>query len=115
LYTDLIGQTWNIYAISALFGLRRDDVHFKLYSKKLREEIANILSRENVTYDAKFSLVEHIQPGSHHQNHPAIKVSLYSIYVKSCILCLLHTLFAVSFIKYFIEIYNYSFLEIMNA
>ncbi|KAH0953659.1 hypothetical protein HN011_004147 [Eciton burchellii] len=73
---DLVGQTWNIYAISALFGLRRDDVHFKLYSKRLREEIANTLPRENVTYDAKFSVVEHIQPGLHHQNHPAIKIEV---------------------------------------
>ncbi|RLU25333.1 hypothetical protein DMN91_001489 [Ooceraea biroi] len=72
----LVGLTWNVYAISALFGLQRDDVHLKLYSKKLREEIASTLSRENVTYDAKFSLMEEIVSRPYHQNHPAIKIEV---------------------------------------
>lgn len=75
LFTDLVGQTWNVYAVSALFGFRQDDIHFKLYSKRLREEIASTLSHEDVTYNANFSIMESIVPKSNHENHPAIKVN----------------------------------------
>ncbi|KAL6266678.1 hypothetical protein P5V15_003742 [Pogonomyrmex californicus] len=73
---ELIGQTWNIYAASALFGFQQDDIHLKLYSKKLREEIASTLSREDVTYDTKFSIIEDIASGSNYENHPAIKIEV---------------------------------------
>lgn len=73
--TDLISQTWYIYAVSALFGFKRDDVSLKLYSKKLREEIAKHLSSENLTYDVNFSIVEDITPRSSPENYSAIKVS----------------------------------------
>lgn len=75
-FTDLAGQTWNIHAVSALFDLQYDDIHFKLYSKKLREEIASTLSSENVTYDVKFSVMENVvsRPNEDHEDHPAIKV-----------------------------------------
>ncbi|KYN08890.1 PREDICTED: uncharacterized protein LOC108770107 [Trachymyrmex cornetzi] len=71
----LVAQTWNIYAVSALFGIEQDEVHFKLYSKKLREEIASTLSREDVTYDAKFSVMEDIisKPNS---EDPVIKIEV---------------------------------------
>ncbi|XP_011703289.1 PREDICTED: uncharacterized protein LOC105459182 [Wasmannia auropunctata] len=72
---DLVGQTWNIYAASALFGIEKDDVHFKLYSKRLREEIASTLTREDVTYDAKFSIVENITSNPNYDN-PAIKIEV---------------------------------------
>ncbi|KAL6443240.1 hypothetical protein ACFW04_002870 [Cataglyphis niger] len=72
---DLLGKTWNIYAVSALFDLRQDDIHFKLYSKRLREEIASTLSHEDVSYDAKFSVVENMcRPN--HENNPAIKIEV---------------------------------------
>jgi len=72
-FTDLVGQTWNIHAVSALFNLQYDDIHFKLYSKKLREEIATTLLSENVTYDVKFSVMENMsRPNC--EDHPAIKV-----------------------------------------
>lgn len=74
-FTDLVGQTWNIYAVSALFGFQRDDVSLKLYSKKLREEIAKHLSHEDLTYDANFSIMESITSQSSHENYSAIKVS----------------------------------------
>ncbi|XP_014468079.1 PREDICTED: uncharacterized protein LOC106741033 [Dinoponera quadriceps] len=74
--SDLIGQTWNIYATSALFGFQRDDVSLKLYSKKLREEIARHLSHEDLTYDANFSIVENIIPRSNHENYSAIKIQV---------------------------------------
>ncbi|GAB1864382.1 alpha-1,2-Mannosidase [Camponotus japonicus] len=73
---DLVGQTWNVYAVSALFGFQQDDIHFKLYSKRLREEIASTLSHEDVTYDAKFSIMENIVPKPNHENHPAIKIEV---------------------------------------
>jgi len=59
--------------VSALFGIEQDDIHFKLYSKRLREEIASTLSREDVTYDAKFSVMENIAPRLNYED-PAIKV-----------------------------------------
>lgn len=73
---SLVHKTWNIYAVSALFGLQQDDINFKLYSKKLREEIASTLSREDVTYDAKFSIMDDIVPRPNHENHPAIKIEV---------------------------------------
>ena len=71
--TGLVAQTWNIYAVSALFGIKQDDIHFKLYSKKLREEIASTLSREDVSYDAKFSIMEDITSKPNSED-PVIKV-----------------------------------------
>ncbi|XP_029667448.1 centromere protein L-like [Formica exsecta] len=73
---NLVGQTWNIYAVSALFGLQQDDIHFKLYSKRLREEIANTLSHEDVSYDARFSIMEDMVPKPNHENYPAIKIEV---------------------------------------
>lgn len=73
---DLVGQTWNIYAASALFNVQRDDIHLKLYSKKLREEVACTSSREDVTYDAKFSIIEDLVSGSNYEDHPAIKIEV---------------------------------------
>lgn len=75
LYIDLVHHTWNIYGVSALFDLKQDDIHFKLYSKKLREEIASNLSREEVTYDANFSIMENISRSTD-ENQSAIKVLL---------------------------------------
>lgn len=72
----LVSKTWNIYAVSALFGFQQDDIHLKLYSKKLREEIASVLSREDVTYDVKFSIMKDIVPSSNYGNHPAIKIEV---------------------------------------
>ncbi|XP_029156542.1 centromere protein L-like [Nylanderia fulva] len=72
----LIRKTWNIYAVSALFDFQQDDIYLKLYAKKLREEIASTLSRENVTYDAKFSIMEDVVPTPNHENHPAIKIEV---------------------------------------
>ncbi|XP_067211453.1 centromere protein L-like isoform X2 [Linepithema humile] len=71
----LVDQTWNIYAVSILFDFHHDDIHFKLYSKKLREEIARTLSREDVVYDANFSIMEDIisQPN---QDTPTIKIQV---------------------------------------
>lgn len=72
---NLVGQTWNIYAVSALFGLQQDDIHFKLYSKRLREEIASTLSHEDVTYDAKFTIMENIVPKTN-ENYLPIKIEV---------------------------------------
>lgn len=70
----LVGQTWDIYAVSALFDFQQDDIHLKLYSKALREELASTLAREDVTYDTDFSIMKDVRPRSNHENHPAIKV-----------------------------------------
>lgn len=72
---SLVAQTWNIYAVSALFDIEQDDVHFKLYSKRLREEIASTLPSEDVTYDAKFSVMEDITSKPNNDN-PVIKIEV---------------------------------------
>ncbi|XP_012527706.1 uncharacterized protein LOC105831827 [Monomorium pharaonis] len=72
---ELVGQTWNIYAASALFGIQQDDVHFKLYSKKLREEVATTLLREDVAYDAKFSIMDNFISGPNTED-PVIKIEV---------------------------------------
>ncbi|XP_011169215.1 uncharacterized protein LOC105202410 [Solenopsis invicta] len=72
---ELVGQTWNIYAASALFGIKQDDIHFKIYSKRLREEVASNLSRENVTYDAKFSIMDNFVSRPNTED-PAIKIEV---------------------------------------
>ncbi|KYN01567.1 PREDICTED: centromere protein L-like [Cyphomyrmex costatus] len=74
---ELVAQTWNIYAVSTLFDIEQDDVHFKMYSKKLREEIANTLSHENVTYDVKFSIMENIASKPNSED-PIIKIEVIS-------------------------------------
>ncbi|XP_011875514.1 PREDICTED: centromere protein L-like [Vollenhovia emeryi] len=73
---DLAGQTWNIYAASALFDFQRDDVHLKLYAKKLREEVASTLSHENVTYDAKFSVTQNLGSSSNHEDYLALGIQV---------------------------------------
>ncbi|XP_025161452.1 uncharacterized protein LOC105183971 isoform X2 [Harpegnathos saltator] len=71
----LLNQTWNIYAASALFGFQHDDVSLKLYSKKLREEIARHLPHEDLTYDANFFIIENGST-SNYENYSAIKIEV---------------------------------------
>ncbi|XP_032679772.1 uncharacterized protein LOC116848114 isoform X2 [Odontomachus brunneus] len=73
---DLVDQTWNICAVSALFGFQHDDVSLKLYSKKLREEVAKRLSHEDLTYNANFSIMENITSRTSHENYSAIKIEV---------------------------------------
>lgn len=42
-----------------LFNLKKDDeVSLKQYAKRLKEEIGNNTSSDDVVYDAKFSLIQ---------------------------------------------------------
>ncbi|XP_012271609.1 uncharacterized protein LOC105694969 isoform X2 [Orussus abietinus] len=73
---ELLDQSWVVYGVSLLFGLQYDNkLMLKLYGKKLREEVASTLSHDNVSYDAKFSVMEGIKvrPGP-----PAIKIVVNS-------------------------------------
>ncbi|XP_032679773.1 uncharacterized protein LOC116848114 isoform X3 [Odontomachus brunneus] len=76
IFRDLVDQTWNICAVSALFGFQHDDVSLKLYSKKLREEVAKRLSHEDLTYNANFSIMENITSRTSHENYSAIKIEV---------------------------------------
>ncbi|KAG7201701.1 hypothetical protein KM043_004429 [Ampulex compressa] len=57
---ELLRQTWTVFGVSTLFGFRRDEIHFKLYAKRLREEVASTLSQEDMTYNAKFTNMENV-------------------------------------------------------
>ncbi|XP_015594461.1 centromere protein L isoform X2 [Cephus cinctus] len=61
--SELLSQTWTIWGVSPLFGFDKDnEIKLKLYAKKLREEIANNLTQENVTYEAKFTIIPNFSP-----------------------------------------------------
>lgn len=71
----MLRQTWNIYGVSALFDFKCDDeVRLKSYGKKLREEVASNLSKEDVSYDAKVNVLE--MPRPIETDHPIIQVTL---------------------------------------
>ncbi|XP_046427694.1 centromere protein L-like isoform X1 [Neodiprion fabricii] len=74
---DLIKLTWNISAVSPLFGLDiKDDVRLKQYSKKLREMVATSLYKDNVSYEAKFTPMHHLVCSP--SDPPAVKVEVHS-------------------------------------
>lgn len=58
-----MNQTWNIWAVSLLYNSEFDnEVKLKYYAKRLREEVACLVSKENVIYDAKISVLEMKRP-----------------------------------------------------
>ncbi|XP_058793864.1 centromere protein L-like [Phymastichus coffea] len=71
----LLRQTWNIFGISALFDFKCDDeVRMKSYGKKLREEVAANLSNEDVSYEAKISVLEIKRPKE--TDHPIVQIEV---------------------------------------
>lgn len=76
MHSGLLKQTWYVCGVSTLFGFQPDsELQLKLYSKRLREEVAGILPSEDVTYDAQFSVVESINSRPSPADPPAIKVN----------------------------------------
>ncbi|XP_046744485.1 centromere protein L-like [Diprion similis] len=74
---DLIKLTWNISAVSPLFGLDfKDDVRLKQYGKRLREEVASSLFKDNVSYEAKFTPLHNLVCSP--SDPPAVKVEVHS-------------------------------------
>jgi hypothetical protein len=66
-------KTWNIWGVSQLFNFKcNDDVIFNQYAKQLREEIASLLSQENVSYVAKFEILDIPKPKD--SDHPVLQV-----------------------------------------
>ncbi|XP_076238272.1 uncharacterized protein LOC143181638 isoform X2 [Calliopsis andreniformis] len=57
---ELLHQTWTIFGVSILFNFYLDETHLKQYAKRLREEVAVMLTQEDVTYDAKFFIKENV-------------------------------------------------------
>ncbi|KAK0078271.1 hypothetical protein PV325_002756 [Microctonus aethiopoides] len=75
----LIKQTWNIYGVSSLFGFDyNNERQLKLYSKRLREEIASILPQDNVTYDVNFTIDKNISPRPIVTDSPAIRIEIHA-------------------------------------
>ncbi|XP_033211822.1 centromere protein L-like [Belonocnema kinseyi] len=76
-FDELLKQTWNMWAVSTLFGFQYDsEVQLKLYAKKLREEAACSLLKEDVTYSAKFTLMDNLGPRPNPTDAPAVKIEL---------------------------------------
>lgn len=75
---EFLNQTWNICAVSLLYNFEfNNEVKLKLYAKRLREEVACMVSKENVTYDAKISVLEMKRPTE--TDEPTIKVNKFFI------------------------------------
>ena len=74
-FVELLSQTWNIYGVSTLFNFCKDEVHLKQYAKRLREEVAGTLTQQDVSYNAKFFVMENITVRPHPVDPPPIKVS----------------------------------------
>ncbi|KAL7300416.1 hypothetical protein TKK_0006842 [Trichogramma kaykai] len=71
----LLRQTWNICGVSTLFNFQcENEVVLKQYAKKLREQVACMLSQEDVSYEAKVSVLELERPNS--DDHPIIKINV---------------------------------------
>lgn len=83
----MLKQTWNIWGVSVLFDFNCDnEVQLKQYAKKLREEVACILSLDDVSYEAKISVLDIQRPKE--TDHPVVKVyyAKYFIIITSVIL-----------------------------
>ncbi|XP_012255181.1 centromere protein L-like isoform X1 [Athalia rosae] len=74
---DLITKTWDVWAASPLYGMKwNEEVKLKQYAKRLRENVATSLCKEDVSYDAEFLILKDLVRSRSHQ--PAIKVLVYS-------------------------------------
>lgn len=68
-------QTWTMWGVSSLFDFEyNDEVKMKLYAKKLREEVSRSLLKENVSYTAKFTLMDDLGPKPSPNDVPAVRV-----------------------------------------
>ena len=81
--SELLSQTWNIYGISTLFNFYEDEVHLKQYAKRLREEVAGTLAQQDVSYSAKFFVMENITVRPHPVDPSPIKVEVYAKNISS--------------------------------
>lgn len=71
----MIKQTWTIWAVSSLFNFKyNDELKMKLYAKKLREEVSRSILKENVSYTAKFTLLNDFGPRPNPNDVPAVQV-----------------------------------------
>ncbi|XP_012144720.1 uncharacterized protein LOC100884034 [Megachile rotundata] len=75
---ELLHQTWNVFGVSTLFNFHLDEVHLKQYAKRLREELANNLAQENVTYSAQFSVMDNITSRPSSLDPLPIKINVYA-------------------------------------
>ncbi|XP_001605964.1 centromere protein L-like [Nasonia vitripennis] len=74
---ELLRQTWNIWGVSVLFDFHCDnEVQLKQYAKKLREEVACILSQDDVSYEAKISVLDIQRPKE--TDHPVVKIEVHA-------------------------------------
>lgn len=78
-FENLIKQTWTIWAVSSLFNFKyNDELKMKLYAKKLREEVSRSILKENVSYTAKFTLLNDFGPRPNPNDVPAVQIELFA-------------------------------------
>ncbi|XP_043799395.1 centromere protein L-like [Apis laboriosa] len=75
---ELLNKTWTIFGVSTLFNFYQDEICLKQYAKKLREEVANNLTQEDVTYNTEFCIMENIILRPSPMDPPPIKIEVYS-------------------------------------
>ncbi|XP_076652665.1 uncharacterized protein LOC143358981 [Halictus rubicundus] len=75
--SELLHQTWNIYGVSTLFNFHQDEVHLKQYSKRLREEVAATLTQEDVAYQAKMFVMDHVTTRPSPMDPVPIKIEVH--------------------------------------
>ncbi|XP_011503073.1 PREDICTED: centromere protein L-like [Ceratosolen solmsi marchali] len=68
-------KTWNIWGVSTMFNFNfDDDIKIKQYAKILREQVAHILSQEDVSYVATFKVLDIPKPND--SDHPVIMIKV---------------------------------------
>ncbi|XP_034934135.1 centromere protein L-like [Chelonus insularis] len=76
---ELLKQTWDIHGVSPLFQFNyQSERHLKLYGKKLREEIASLLPKDDMKYSVKFEVDANIDPRPNATDPPAIKIQVFA-------------------------------------
>ncbi|CAK9800254.1 Centromere protein L [Anthophora plagiata] len=75
---ELLFKTWTVFGVSTLFNFYQEEVYLKQYAKRLREEVANSLTKEDVTYNTKFLVMESISLRPSPMDPPPLKIEVYA-------------------------------------
>ncbi|XP_043484134.1 centromere protein L-like [Leptopilina heterotoma] len=105
-FEELVKKTWTLWGVSSLFNFQYDDeIKMKMYAKKLREEVARSILKENVSYTAKFTQLNNFGPKPSPKDAPAIRIDLFATLgtVETCV----YTGFLISWRTSTIELINH--------
>lgn len=80
-FIGLLRQTWTVFGVSVLFNFHQDETHLKQYAKRLREEVANASTQENVSYITEFTVMKNITLRPSPEDLPPIKVLFFNSFM----------------------------------